>query len=118
MRWLGILLGIVSPAAEADWYKFRPCGVEVVPEATLEGGWGIPLPDTGWKQAPAPNLTQIYWWIPPSAVVLVVEIRGKDGELSGCSYVAVNGDQWLVVGSAREIYDKFIKHRIRDIQVP
>ena len=107
MRWMALLLAIALPA-KADWYQFTPCGF-----ATDLTGKD---PEFSPKYRPAPGLTTIYWWIPLGATIQIIEIKAARGE-THCSYVSVNNNQWLVVGTAKEIYNYIISWKTRDLRI-
>ena len=105
MRWLILLLVIVLPA-RADWFQFRPCGfghdIESVP--LYEG--------LAPEYIPSPNLVTILWWAPRTAVVRIVELEAEPGKMK-CSWLAIGGDEYLVQGSAKEIYDYVVNRRMQ-----
>ena len=101
MRWLFCILLLIPLSAQAVWYQFRPCGFTA---GIDEKGEIEPV------YAYAPNLTILFWRIPMTAVIQVVGIPPtRDG--IECSWLAVNGDQWLVVGSPEQIYDTLLGRR-------
>ena len=105
MKWIILLLAVALPA-QADWFQFRPCGfghdIETVPLAK----------DIAPEYIPSPNLLTILWWAPRTSVVRIVELQAQPGKMK-CSWVAINGDEYLVQGSARELYDYVVKKRLR-----
>ena len=103
MRWIALLLAIALPV-RADWFQFRPCGfghdIESPP------GDMILAPE----YVPAPSLQTVFWWIPRNSVIRIVELRARPGEKK-CSWLAVHGDEWLVMGTAEELYEYIVTKR-------
>ena len=105
MKW-AILLMAVSISAQADWFRFRPCGFgHDIETVQLKKGM---MPE----YIPSPNLLTILWWAPRTAVVRIVELQAEPGKMK-CSWVAINNDEYLVQGSAKELYDYVVERRMQ-----
>ena len=102
-RCLIIAILLLPSTANALWYRFQPCGFTAGIEAD-----SVVEPE----YAKAPNLTVILWYIPMTAVVQVVGVRPVRGK-TVCSWLSVNNDQWLVVGSPDEIYKMLVDRRVK-----
>ena len=101
--WLLLLLFVASPAHSVFWFQFTPCGFKAFEES----------PEHEPLYAPAPNLPILLWRIPPAAIIQIVGIKPKDGQIE-CSWLAINGDQWLVVGTPEQIYNALAYDRVTD----
>ena len=104
MKWLFLLLMFVAfPAHSVFWFQFVPCGFKATFEDNVNGM--EPL------YTPAPNLPVMLWRIPPTAVIQIVGVKRVRGEVE-CSWLSINGDQWLVVGTPEQIYNTLAYDRV------
>lgn len=105
MKWALLLLVVVLPV-QADWFRFIPCGfghdVETVPLAH----------EMQPEFIKAPGLSVVLWWIPQTVPIRIVQLSAKSNEMT-CSWLSVGTDEWLVQGSAKEIYQYLVDKRTR-----